>query len=347
MEREPADEVGRTMRFVVVAGSTETARIDGISAAGADSDVLVHTPSADTEIVEYGQPIRAPVVPVSPTGCPTPAVITRAVRELVGFETLTLDAVLARPTSAPTVAIGNEIGGDIRTPEPVPTAPELFETARQLGRRLPDDELVIGETIPGGTTTALGVLTALGERAAVSSSLPENPLPLKRAVVDEALAASGLSVGESAGEPVEAIRRVGDPVLAAVAGLTIGATESDTTVTLAGGTQLVAATALVRHAGMDAPLSLATTSFIAHDETVDIYELTDDFDLDLTVTDPKFDRRDHPATNAYVAGEAKEGVGMGGALALADRAGVSMADVREQVVDVYDSLMAGEPPVKA
>jgi uncharacterized protein (TIGR00303 family) len=335
------------MRFILVAGTTETAQIEGISAAGADPNVMVHTPSADLEIVEYGQPIGTPVVPVSPTGCPTPAVITRAVRELIEFDTLAVDAGLARPTSASTVTIGAESGRDIRHPQPVDATADTFEAARQLGRRLPDDELVIGETIPGGTTTALGVLTALGERASVSSSLPENPLSLKQEVVDEALAASGLSTGETAGEPVKTVRHVGDPVLAAVAGLTIGAVESGTSVTLAGGTQLVAAAALVRHAGVDVALSLTTTSFIAADETVRMDELAKDLSLDMTITDPGFHRRNHPAMNAYVAGEAKEGVGMGGALALADRAGISMADVREQVVAVYDRLMAEEPPVEA
>ena len=335
------------MRFVLVAGTTETAHVEGISAAGADPALMVHTPSADLEIVEYGQPVQAPVMPVSPTGCPTPAVITRAIRELIGFETLALNAGLSRPTSAPTVALEAMPGRDIRHPRPVDSAADTFEAARQLGRSLPDDELVIGETIPGGTTTALGVLTALGERAAVSSSLPENPLALKREVVDEALAASNLSAGETADEPVKTVRHVGDPVLAAVTGMTIGATTTDTSVTLAGGTQLVAAAALARHAGVDTALSVATTSFIADDETVRMNELANDLSLDVTITDPGFHRRNHSAMNPYIAGEAKEGVGMGGALALADRADVSMADVREQVVAVYDRLVVNKSPVGA
>lgn len=335
------------MRFILVAGTTKTAQIKGISAAGADSDSMVHTPSADLEIVEYGQPVETPVVPVSPTGCPTPAVITRAVRELTGFKTLAIDAGLACSTSSPTVTISTEPGQDIRHPRPVDSASDIFETARRLGRSLPDSELMIAETIPGGTTTALAVLTALGERAAVSSSLPENPLSLKREVVNEALVASGLSADETAGEPVKTVRHVGDPVLAAVAGLTVGAVESGTSVTLAGGTQLVAAAALTRHADVDAELSLTTTSFIADDETVNLDELANDLVLDVTITDPGFHRRNHPAMNAYVAGEAKEGVGMGGALALADRVGVSMADVREQVVAVYDNIMVDKPPVEA
>jgi uncharacterized protein (TIGR00303 family) len=335
------------VRFVLVGGNTNTARIDGISAAGADPDAMVHTPSADLEIVEYGQPVQASVVPISPTGCPTPAVVTRAIRELIGFDVLAIDAGLARPTAAPTVVVGNEAGQDIRQPRPVESAADTFEAARRLGHALPDDELVIGETIPGGTTTALGVLTALGERPTVSSSLPENPLSLKREVVGEALDASALSGSDAAGDPIGAIQRVGDPVLAAVVGMSIGARESDAAVTLAGGTQMATAGALVRHAGRDGDLSLATTSFIAADETAAIETLATDLDLNLTVTDPHFDRGDHPSMDAYVAGEAKEGVGMGGALALAARTGVPMADVRERIVAVYERLVgdeiAGEP----
>jgi uncharacterized protein (TIGR00303 family) len=330
------------MRFVVVGGTTGTARIEGISAAGADPEAAVHTPGGDLEILEYGRPVQAPVVPVSPTGCPTPAVVTRAVRELLGFDLLAVDAGLAGPTATPTVTVGATAGDDIRNPDPVVSASDTFESARRLGRSLPDEKLLVGETIPGGTTTALGVLTALGERPVVSSSLRENPLSLKRDVVGEALTNSGLSAGGAAGTPLEALRCVGDPVLAAVAGLTVGATETGTSVTLAGGTQMAAAAAVVRHASGETPLSLATTSFVAADETAAIRELAADLDLALTVTDPGFDGTNHPATDAYVAGEAKEGAGMGGALSLAAAAEVSMAAVRERVCTVSDRVLDRE-----
>ena len=66
-------------RLVLVAGTTRTAAIDGLSGAGADPEAMVHTPGADAEVVSYGRPVRAPVVPVSPSGTPTPEVVTRAV----------------------------------------------------------------------------------------------------------------------------------------------------------------------------------------------------------------------------------------------------------------------------
>lgn len=328
-------------RLVLAAGTTHTARIDGISAAGASPEVIAHTPAADAEILEYGQPVRSPVVPVSPAGCPTPAVISRAVVELLGVDVTVVDAGLAEPTGAPTVTVGARPGEDVREADPVPTAPGAMAAAREFGRALPEDELFVAETVPGGTTTALGVLTALGEAASVSSSLAENPLELKRGVVEEALAASGLEPGGCAGDPRRALRRVGDPVLAVSAGLALGATGSGTAVTLAGGTQMVAVAACVRHAGYEGPLSLATTAFVDRDPSVDLDGVAEALSLDVTVTDPGFDAEgaDHVAFERYLAGEAKEGVGMGGALALAARAGVPMAEVRERVVEVYERLV--------
>jgi uncharacterized protein (TIGR00303 family) len=325
--------------FVLTAGSTRTAAIDGISAAGADPALMAHTPSADAELLTFGRTVRAPVVPVSPSGCPTPAVVTRAVRERLGFESLVLDAGLAEPTGAPTVDVGASPGEDIRNGEPVPDAADVFERARSLAADLPADRLVVGETVPGGTTTAMGVLAALGERRAVSSSLPENPLALKESVVEAGLAASDLDPGDLAGEPMAAVRRMGDPVLAAVAGLATGALDAGSDVTLAGGTQLAAAGALVRHAGVADGLELATTSFVADDDSAAIHELAADNDLELTVTDPGFEsRKSHPAMAAYLAGEAKEGVGMGGALSLAEEAGVRMDELRSGIVEVYDRV---------
>ncbi|MFD1570707.1 TIGR00303 family protein, partial [Halorubrum laminariae] len=253
---------------------------------------------------------------------------------------------LAVPTDASVRAVGAAPGGDVREPEPVPDAATIFENARGLAPDISKtDELLVAETIPGGTTTALGVLTALGERPVVSSSLAANPLERKRAVVEEGLAASDLSVGDADGDPIDAIRLMGDPVLAAATGLVVGSLEGGIDVTLAGGTQLAAVAALARHAGVDRRLPLATTTFVADDPTADVASLAADLDLSLTATDPEFGSSDHPAMAAYARGEAKEGVGMGGALALSDRAGVPAADVRERIAAITDRLLAARETV--
>jgi NaMN:DMB phosphoribosyltransferase len=296
-----------------------------------------HTPSADAELVRYGRLVRAPVFPASPTGCPTPAVVTRAVVELLGLDVVVCDAGLAKPTGAPTVEFGAKPGRDVREADPVPTAPGAFAAAERFGRAIEEDHLVVGETIPGGTTTAISAMKALGESYPVSSSLPDNPLSRKKEIGEAALSASDLEPGEAAHHPELAVRFAGDPVLAVVSGLCVGALESGTRVTLAGGTQLVAASALVRHAGSVGSMELATTSYLA--DHVDLAPATRDLDLDLTVTDPAF-------TDDRLAGYAtvgREGAAMGGALALADRADVLDA-VEGRTLALLDSLDATREP---
>lgn len=325
-----------------VVGTTATARIDGISAAGAAPEMMRHTPAADAEIVTYGRPVFAPTTPVSPSGCPTPSIVTRAVLDHLSVDAMVLDAGLAARTAAPTVSIETSPGDDVRAERPVPNAEVAYEAGAKVGRAITDEELLIGESIPGGTTTAMGVLTALGEPNGVSSSLPANPLERKRSIVEDGLDASGVEPGGLAGRPMAAVERMGDPVLATVAGLLAGATEAGTSVTLAGGSQMVAAAALARHAGVDASLTLATTSFVEADDAFDLRAASDALDLSTGVTDPGFDADDHVAFERYRRGEAKEGVGMGGALWLADRAGVPMADVRDRIVEYYDDLMVDD-----
>jgi uncharacterized protein (TIGR00303 family) len=326
-------------RFMLVVGTTQTAAIEGISAAGVTRDAMRYTPAADAELLYYGRPTRAPMVPVSPTGCPTPALVTRTVQELVGFDPLIVEAGLAEPTGAPTLSVGTAPGRDIREGEAVPDAAGVVERGREHGRSLPDTELVVGESIPGGTTTALGILTALGITDLVSSSLPENPLALKQAVVRESLDISGHEPGALAGRPVDALEATGDPVLAAIFGLVEGALATGTSVTLAGGTQQLAIAALLRHAGYTGELTVATTPFVADDASAGTRETASELGVTLRVTDPEFASTAHVVTERYRRGEAKEGAGMGGALALAAQNGVSMAAVRARLTTRYDELV--------
>jgi uncharacterized protein (TIGR00303 family) len=331
------------MRFLLVAGATQTAAIDGISAAGATPALRAHTPAADAELVAYGRPVFAPIVPVSPGGCPTPALVTRAVRDLVDFEFMTVDAGLDARTAAPAVTIGSDPGGDVRDPKPVPKSADLYEAAREFAAGIPDDDLVIAETIPGGTTTALGTLRALGEDVGVSSSLPSNPTDLKREVVAEALAASEIEAGALAGQPLAAVARMGDPTLSVSTGLVAGALDRGASVLLAGGTQMLAVAALARHAGITESLAVATTPFVAADDSVDLDAAAADLGVDLHVTDPGFEKADHVAMDQYRSGVAKEGAGMGGALYLAAEAGIPMAAVRDRLIERYGEVIGDGP----
>ena len=86
---------------------------------------------------------------------------------------------------------------------------KLLNAPKVLGEQLAkvSDYLVIGESIPGGTTTALGVLSALGVNAQgkVSSTLPENPHNLKAEVVAAGLKAAGEKFGSLKNNPIKAV----------------------------------------------------------------------------------------------------------------------------------------------
>lgn len=72
-----------TTRLVLVGSNTNTVRIHGISAADTIPDAMVHKPSADLEIVEYGHPVQAQPLPVVRPDVRLQWFITRAVRELL------------------------------------------------------------------------------------------------------------------------------------------------------------------------------------------------------------------------------------------------------------------------
>lgn len=326
------------MKLVLVLGSTETATIPGITAAGETPEAVFHTPAADAEIVHFGAPRCSPVVPISPSGCPTPAIITRAVRDLVEIPVQYVDAGLTTPCGAPLIDRSIPPGKDIRESAAVPNADQIIDTATRLGQSYSDDHLFLGESIPGGTTTALGVLRALGESFGVSSSRKTNPLPLKQTTVSDGLTASNLTPGTAANNPSLALETMGDPVLATMFGLAKTALTTDTKLTLCGGTQMIAVAALLRHASMSDSFTIATTAYLANDPSSDIEQAANELGLDLRISDPAFDQTGDPVFSQYASGMAKEGVAMGGALWLADNHSIPQSRLHDQIMKRYDSL---------
>ena len=67
---------GKRPTFVCTIGNTETAKIPGISAAGAIPAITDFTPAADVELLFYGRCKCIAGVPVTPDGIPTPGLVT-------------------------------------------------------------------------------------------------------------------------------------------------------------------------------------------------------------------------------------------------------------------------------
>jgi len=61
---------------VYVIASTKTSTIPGISLAGQAPLFTLFTPTLDVEYLYHGAPVSFPVIPTTPEGIPTPAIIT-------------------------------------------------------------------------------------------------------------------------------------------------------------------------------------------------------------------------------------------------------------------------------
>ncbi|MGC9118640.1 MAG: nicotinate mononucleotide-dependent phosphoribosyltransferase CobT [Thermoproteus sp.] len=316
--------------IVVVVGTTDISLIPGITIAGASPELTHYTPAADVEYLLTGRPKSIPGIPVTPDGIPTPAVVTRAltrdIPRLVAFA-----GGRVRP-KVPYIDLGGEPGGDFRKrPALSETAVEnILENGRILGRELAKaGDVFIGESIPGGTTTAMAILVALGYDAwgKTSSAGPDNPKDLKTAVVKEGFTRAG-----RLDDSIKALAELGDPVHVGVAAIALGVLDAGGAPVLAGGTQMLAAAAIIKALGGDlAKVTVATTGWIADDRSADFFGLARAVGVaNIKVTRASFSASRFPGLRYYDRGYVKEGVAMGGALYLASLRGLPVLEMVER-----------------
>ncbi|MEM2923816.1 MAG: TIGR00303 family protein [Candidatus Nitrosocaldus sp.] len=314
---------GKDFRFVLVISYTETAEVDGITVAGANKDLVRFTPPADAEFLYLGRCRCIDSVPATPDGKPTPAVITRAMLKLASIPLSIVDSGSIVKPMVPHYTMATNhgrsiINGYAMSREEVEY---IYRHSIELGRILArsTDCLVIGESIPAGTTTALAVMLAMGidARFKVSSSMPSNPHTLKLRVVEEGMRNAKVEFGSLKDKPLDAIAMLGDPMMPCAAGLAIGAMDH-ANVMLAGGTQMAAVLAVINALcnRLD-NIAIATTSYIVDDKSADIKYLVSnagsDTHVPLLYTDPMLASSSKNGLRAYAEGFVKEGVGAGGA----------------------------------
>jgi uncharacterized protein (TIGR00303 family) len=347
--QELARSIGRLRPFFVcVVASTDTALIPGISAAGASTDLIPFTAAADAEILAYGMARSLDGVPSNPLGPPGPAIISRAALELGGIPHVVVNAGCRVNPQCPYTTLGDQPGGLISEGHAVPDARGLFERGRAFGLdvAVAGQYLVLGESVPGGTTTALALLLGLGIDAhgRVSSSMPGNAHALKSAVAASALAQLPVIVDDG----LAVAQVLGDPMQPAAAGIAAGALEAGSPVLLAGGTQMAAVAALLRDTatrrGKTLPptmLGVATTRWVVVDPTADVAGLMEEIggDLPLLATPLSFARSRIPQMRRYEDNLVKEGVGAGGlAVAAAASCGVSCAALLDRTEEICQRL---------
>jgi uncharacterized protein (TIGR00303 family) len=348
---------------LLLLAATRTAEQEGISAAGATAAARRTTALADAELLLKG-PSVAPrwPLPTLPAGV-SPALLSHAVVARLGLQPRVAAVGLMRQPDFDHVRLESPDLGPADclssgAAMPLERVNHLWRQGEQLGASL-QRPLVLAECVPGGTTTAQAVLTALGFEVGdlISGSARQPPHRLKSALVAQGLQKAGLIKGCGAEAVLAA---VGDPFQVVAAGLLVGAARSQQPLLLGGGSQMLAVLALALHALPKAAgasllrqVLVGTTAWLADegasagmtspmDRLVD--SIGERFGASLAVfaSGVHFHASAHQALRDYELGYVKEGVGAGALLLLAQLKGVSRRGLVDDCDQAMDQLL-GRP----
>lgn len=303
----------KRFRFSLIISYTETSEIPGITIAGADKEFLKFTSPADAEYLSFGKCRCIDTIPMSPDGKPTPALLTRVSLNTAKIPHFVVNAgsrVLPDVSSFDALLQpGKNIAeAPAMTKEDVHNAVDF---GRVIGKSLSNsiDCLVIGESIPGGTTTALSVLKGFGIDASVSSSMPKNPIEIKHKIASSALKRI------KSDDPFEIVADLGDPMIPVCTGM-LSEASNHCNVILAGGTQMTAVLAFAKKIGYNKDnTAIGCTSYIIDDADAKFLETVKQID-DIAVlsVDPHLSESQFFGLRSYSEGFVKEGAGAGGCL---------------------------------
>ena len=331
---------GRKATFLLALSNTKTANIEGITQAGIPGMIYL-TPTLDAEFLCTGEVQSLDNIAETPKGVPTPALITRGIHLLHPYSNIELlnlglevkpkvDENMQHDFNiTPSDAINNGAKID---------AKELFDKGVTFGKayKCKDDYIILAESVPSGTSTATATALALGYDAKelFSSSFKNVPNSIREKTI-----ASALQNINSKDDIFDILGSVSDNMLIFNAGFILGL-NNRLKVVLAGGTQmacvLLVANSIARYMGgkvESSNLALCTTKWVAQDTHSDIKALLEmlDFPINAYYADFDFSLSQHPALKLYDEGEAKEGVGAGGALMYGFLNGLSKEDITQQV----------------
>ncbi|MHB9148975.1 MAG: nicotinate mononucleotide-dependent phosphoribosyltransferase CobT [Thermoleophilia bacterium] len=332
--------------FLCTIASSDTGAIEGISIAGASAEMRKYTPPADMEALFYGSARCIPGVAATPDGIPSPVIITMAALAATKLPVFVVDAGSEVSPQTPFFRLGGSPARSVVTGHAVEDAETIFERGWHLGTNLAKltDYLILGESVPAGTTTALAVMLALGLDAEgrVSSTMIGGAHELKQAAVDLGFKAAGISKGSLEASPLRAIAAVGDPMQAAVAGIASAASEQ-IPVMLAGGTQMAAVAAVMDRLGKAdmTNVCIGTTRWVLRDPGADIVTLAQQAGCPrVYAADLDFSTARFAGMHIYEAGLVKEGVGAGGAaLAALTYGGLENDELLRRIEDVYEATV--------
>ncbi|MBL0708448.1 MAG: nicotinate-nucleotide--dimethylbenzimidazole phosphoribosyltransferase [Sulfurimonas sp.] len=331
--------------FLLAASVTKTCEIEGLTQAGIPGKIPL-TPTLDAEYITNGKVFSMPELAETPTGVPTPALITRAVHNLVGFShievlNLGLDPL---PQNTPLASFGICASESITKGANI-DAKEIFKKGMTAGKNyeLKGNYLILGESTPAGTTTATATALALGYdlRDDFSSSFSNAPSDIKNQTIDKALSLINDDMSN-----FEKLSIVSDNMLIFCAGFIVEASRRFHIV-LAGGTQMASCFLMADKLKEDTlmrvqcdNITLATTAWVARDEHSNIKNILSklSFTPHAVYTSFSFAKTQIPVLKKYDDGEAKEGVGAGASLGFANTNNITSQELLEAIEHLIYSM---------
>jgi len=331
---------GKRATFMLALSNTKTTNIKGITQAGIPN--MIHlTPTLDSEFVCTGEVRSLEGIAKTPKGVPTPALITRAIHLLKPYHAVELLNLGIEIT--PQISYFKQHTFDINSSDSIDTganidAETLFQKGVTFGQsyECQSDYIILGESVPSGTTTATATALALGYDAKeyFSSSFKEVPNSIREKTINLALK----NITDK-NDLFDILGSVSDNMLIFNAGFILGL-NNRIKVVLAGGTQmagvLLIINSILEYMGGQietSNLALCTTKWVAVDEQSNIKALLAmlSFPINAYYADFDFSLTQHPALKLYDEGEAKEGVGAGGALMYGFLNGLNQKEITAQV----------------
>ena len=324
--------------FLLAASVTKTCEIESITQAGIPGKIP-YTPTLDAEFITTQKLFSMPEIAETPSGVPTPALITRAVHNLCEFSTIeTLDIGLSvSPQQTNLHTFGIKPSDSIATGANI-DAEEIFAKGMAFGRSydMKGSYLILGESTPSGTTTATATALALGYDVAddFSSSFLHVPNDVRSETINASLALINEDMST-----FEKLSLVSDNMLIFCAGFLLEASRRFHVV-LAGGTQMAACLLVADKLREDVlmrlksdNITLATTGWVANDNNSNIKHILEQLSYTphAIYTEFSFANAEIPVLKKYDEGEAKEGVGAGAALAYANANKLTNKEVLEAV----------------
>ncbi len=326
------------MKFLLVIGNSKIAEIPGLTVAGSSADLIKYTPVADAEFLYYDIPRTINEIPVTPEGHPTPGLITKALNRILKIPVIVIRSGTIIEPSIPFIQITPNQGRNITLEPGVIDLNEIEERARILANNIGSkgEPIMIGESIPGGTTTAMAVLNALGFDSITSSSSDSNPVQLKKEIVGRAIARLRDKYGMKNLDKRTVSVEVSDPVLSFISSFINNYSGE---VILAGGTQMLAVYAM---SSREDDVRIYTTKYVAEDPSASFKKTANELGVrfEKTHTDLSFSR--FKGIRDYEHGIVKEGVGAGGFLVQAEKLGIGEQNIINYIDEAYENVIAAK-----